>query len=73
MWISKVSDLIGSSPESFEAAAAHIVARAHETLRGITGFEILHKSIKTEGSRVIEYRVRVRLSFDLAPQTDLHL
>ena len=68
MWVSKVSELIGSSPESFEAAAREVVVRAHKTLRGITGIEILGRAVKVADERVVEYRVRVRLSFDLAPE-----
>jgi len=41
-------------------------------LIGITGIEIVDKRIKVEAGRIIEYRVRLRLSFDMAPETDLH-
>jgi len=71
MWVSKVNELIGSSPESFEAAAAEVVARADRTLRGITGIEVLERSAKVEGDGIAEYRVRLRLIFDLAPENML--
>jgi flavin-binding protein dodecin len=72
VWVSKVSELIGSSPLSFEEAAREVVARANRTLRGITGIEVVEKRVKVEGERVIEYRVRLRLSFEMAPETVLH-
>ena len=72
MWVAKVSELIGSSPHSFEDAAREVVGRAHRTLRGITGIEIAEKRVKVEGDRVMEYRVRLRLSFEMAPETVLH-
>jgi flavin-binding protein dodecin len=72
MSISKVSELIGASPEGFEAATCHVVERAQRTLRGVTGVELLEKSVKVEDDRVVEYRVRLRLLFDLAPRADLH-
>jgi dodecin len=72
MWVSKVNELIGSSPESFEDAAASVVRRAHRTLRGVTGIEVLEKRVKIEGDRIAEYRVRLRLCFDMAPETALH-
>lgn len=72
MWVSKVSELIGSSPESFEAATRDVVERAHRTLRGITGVELLEKRIKVENDAIVEYRVRLRLVFDLAPIAELH-
>ncbi len=72
MWVSKVSELIGSSPDSFEEATQVVVARAHRSLRGITGVEVVDKRIKIEADRVVEYRVRLRLAFDLAPRAELH-
>jgi len=72
MWVSKVGEHIGSSPESFEDAARSVLARANRTLRGITGFEVLGKSVKIERDEILEYRVRLRLSFDMAPETELH-
>ncbi len=72
MWITKVSQIIGSSPTSFEDAAQSVMARANRTLRGITGFDVLEKRIKVEAGAVAEYRVQLRLHFDIAPNTETH-
>jgi flavin-binding protein dodecin len=72
MWISKVSQIIGSSPDSFEDAARSVVARANRTLRGITGFDVVEKRIKVERGAIAEFRVRLRLHFDVAPNTEPH-
>jgi flavin-binding protein dodecin len=72
MWVSKVSEIIGSSPSSFEDAARNVVARAHRTLRGISGIEVVEKRMKVEGDGIAEYRVRLRLTFDVAPRLDSH-
>ena len=72
MWISKVNELIGSSPEGFEQAARSVVARASRTLTGITGIEVVEKRVKIQDGRIAEYRVRLRLVFDMAPETALH-
>ena len=72
MWISKVNELIGSSSEGFEDAARTVLARANRTLRGIKGIEVLEKRVKVSGARIVEYRVRLRLVFDMAPETVLH-
>jgi len=72
MWIAKVNELIGSSPHGFEEAARSVVERANRTLRGITGIEVIEKRAKTEGDRIVEYRVRLRLVFDMAPDAELH-
>ena len=72
MWVSKVSEIIGSSPTSFEAAAESVLIRANRTLRGITGIEVVGKKLKIEANAITEYRVRLRLSFDMAPKTESH-
>lgn len=72
MWVSKINELIGSSPRSFEDAAQQVLARAHRTLRGITGVDVIEKRVKVQDDRILEYRVRLRLIFDMAPDTVLH-
>lgn len=72
MWVSKVSELIGSSTVSFEDAARSVVARANRTLRGITGIEVLSKKVKVVDGEIAEYRVQLRLLFDVAPKADQH-
>jgi len=72
MWVSKISEIIGSSPTSFEDAAATVLDRANRTLSGITGIEVVDKRIKIENDQIAEYRIRLRLSFDVAPHTDSH-
>jgi hypothetical protein len=72
MWVSKVNELIGSSPHGFEEAAKEVVARANRTLRGITGIEVVEKRVKIQDGGIAEYRVRLRLVFDMAPDTVLH-
>ncbi|HVP28918.1 MAG TPA: dodecin family protein [Myxococcota bacterium] len=72
MTIAKVNELIGSSPEGFEAAARQVIARASRTVCGITGIEVVEKRVKVVGDGIAEYRVRLRLSFDMAPDTLLH-
>ncbi len=72
MWVSKVSEIIGSSPQSFEDAARAVLKRANSTLRGIQEIEVVGKSIKIERAEIAEYRVRLRLVFDVAPRSEQH-
>lgn len=72
MSIAKVNELIGSSPHGFEDAARQVIARANRTLRGIRGIEVLEKRVKVEQDGIREYRIRLRLLFDMAPETLLH-
>ena len=70
--VSKVNELIGSSPESFEAAAQEVLTRANRTLRGISGIQVVEKRVKVIDDEIAEYRIRLRLSFEVAPETVLH-
>ena len=72
MWVAKVSELIGSSPESFEEATRSVVRRANENLRGITGIQVMSKRIKVGEDRLVEYRVRLRLSFNMVVEQQQH-
>ncbi len=72
MGVAKINELIGSSPEGFEEAARSVLERANRTLRGITGIEVIEKRAKVEADRIVEYRVRLRLVFDMAPETEPH-
>jgi len=72
VWVGKISEIIGSSPTSFEAAAESVLVRANRTLRGITSIEVVEKKLKIEADAITEYRVRLRLSFDMAPKAESH-
>ncbi len=72
MWVSKVSQIIGSSPSSFEDAARSVLTRANRTLRGITGFKVVEKKLKIDENGIAEYRVHLRLNFDMAPWSETH-
>jgi hypothetical protein len=71
--VSKVNELIGISERSFEDAAGEVVRRAHHTLRGVSGLEVLDKRARVRGGRIERYEVRLRLVFDLAPETLWHV
>jgi flavin-binding protein dodecin len=72
VWVSKISELIGSSEESFEEAARVVLRRANRSLRGITGIEVLSKRLRIDDNRVVEYRVRLRLSFNMVVEQQQH-
>ena len=69
--LSKVNEVIGSSPRGFEDAARIVIERAHRTLRGVTGIEVLEKRVKVRDNDIVEYRVRLQLVFEMAPETVL--
>jgi hypothetical protein len=63
MSIVKIIDLVGESPESWEAAAMNLVTEATATLRGITRIGIKEFDIRMKDNVVEVYRVRGEVSF----------
>jgi hypothetical protein len=61
--VARVTEVIASSPEGFREAVEDGVTRASQTLRNITGVEVLHKRVKIEGGRITEYRVDMKIIF----------
>lgn len=60
-----MTEVIASSPEGFREAVEEGVARAAETLRNITGVEVVGKRVKVEQGLPTEYRVDLRIIFVL--------
>ena len=65
-------EAIVTSPHSWEDAAQTAVARADKTLAGLLGVYVIGKDALVEGGRITEYRIRMRLLFELAPDLDSH-
>jgi len=61
--VARVTEVITSSPDGFREAVEEGVTRAAQTLRNITGLEVLGKRVKVEGGRITEYRVDMKLVF----------
>ena len=62
----KKVEVIGTAAGSVEAAIQAAVSRAHETLDGLSWFEVeeIHGHIDGEG-KVTEYQVVLKVSFEL--------
>lgn len=69
----KSNELIGTSPQSFEAALRAILARANRTLRGVRRLDVLSKELDVTATGERLYRVRAQLRFDMTPPDQLHL
>lgn len=61
--VARVTEIIGSSPKSFEDAINNGFKRATKTLRGITGMRILEQRVAVKSNKIIEYRVRMEIIF----------
>ncbi len=58
-----VIELIGTSAQSWEAAAEVAVAEASKTLRDLRVAEVLEQDVLIEDGAIIAYRIKLRLSF----------
>jgi flavin-binding protein dodecin len=65
MAVAKVSEIIASSPESFEDAVRKGIARADKTLKNIRGAWISEQKVEVDKGKIKEYRVTMRVSFVL--------
>ena len=59
----RVTEIIGTSPTSWEAAAKNAVETAAQSLRDLRVAEITKLDMKIEDGKVVAYRARVSLSF----------
>jgi hypothetical protein len=59
----KVTEIIGTSVNSWEDAAKNAVEAASGTLRDLRIAEVIKLDVKIDGGKVVEYRARVQLSF----------
>ena len=65
MSVAKVTEIISSSPTSFDDAVANGIARASETLKGITGAWVSEQKVTVADGKISEYRVVMRVTFIL--------
>ena len=59
----RVTELVGTSTESWERAAAAAVEIASQTLRDLRIAEVVELDMQLDNGQVIAYRARVKLSF----------
>lgn len=59
----KLIELVGSSEESWERAAAVAIEQASQSLRDIRVARIVDQDIHIEPGKPLTYRVRMELSF----------
>lgn len=59
----KVIELVGTSPESWEKAAANAVETAAQTLRDLRIAEVVELDMQLEDREVLAYRAKVKVSF----------
>jgi hypothetical protein len=63
----KVIELIGTSTESWEKAAAAAVKRAGKTLRELRVAEVSQLDLQMRNGKIETYRAKVKVSFKYEP------
>ena len=59
----KVIELVGSSAESWEKAAANAVELAAKSLRDLRIAKVVEMDLQIDDGKVISYRTRLKVSF----------
>ena len=63
--IYKKIELVGSSPEGFDAAVQNAVSRANKTVRNMRWFEVIETRGEIEEGRVNHWQVTLKVGFTL--------
>ena len=66
----KFIELVGTSTESWEKAAAAAVEMASKTLRDLRVAEVTELDMVIEDQKVIAYRAKVKLSFKVESKVE---
>jgi dodecin len=68
--IYRVTELVGTSSTSWEAAAKSAVETASKSLRDLRVAEVVRQDLTIENGKVTKYRIRLNVSFKYdAPAT----
>ncbi|MEO1548897.1 MAG: dodecin family protein [Pseudomonadota bacterium] len=65
MTVARVTEIISSSPKSFEDAVETGVARATKTLKHVQGAWVQDQKVTVVDGKIAEYRVTLKVTFVL--------
>jgi hypothetical protein len=68
MSVYKVIEIIGSSEKSWEDAAKRAVETSAKSLKDLRIAEVKELDMRVEKNKVVEYRVKMRVSFKYKPE-----
>jgi hypothetical protein len=63
--VARVTEIIASSPKSFEDALQVGVARANKTLQNVKSAWVEDQKVVIENGKITEYRVALKVTFIL--------
>ncbi len=64
----RVTEVVGSAPESVDQAIRNAVARAHATLRNLEWFEVTEVRGHLEDGEIAHFQVTLKIGFRLEEQ-----
>lgn len=64
----RVTELIGTSSQSWEAAARTAIEQASRTLRDLRVAEVVEQDMTIENGKITSYRVKLNVSFKYLPE-----
>ena len=59
----RITEVVGSSPNSFSDAVRSAVSTASQTIRNITGVDVLSSNASVENGEITLYKVQVKIAF----------
>ncbi|MEN8185724.1 MAG: dodecin family protein [Bacteroidota bacterium] len=65
MSVLKVLEIMSNSTESWEDATKNAVAHASKSVKGIKSAFVKSQSVVVEDNKVTEYRVNVKITFEV--------
>ncbi len=63
MAVASVSTITSASPESWQHAVEQGLARARQTLRGITGIKVIDERARVDDGEIVEFLVTLQVIF----------
>jgi len=59
----KIIEIVGTSPKSWEEAAKNALETASKTLEDLRVAEVVRQDVTIEKGKIVQFRVRLNLSF----------
>jgi len=66
----KIIELVGTSTESWERAAAAAIETAGKSLQDLRIAEVTALDLQLEGGKVVSYRAKIKVSFKYRQEND---
>lgn len=66
----KVIELVGTSHESWESAARAALDAAAATLKDLRVAEVVKMDVRLDDNKVVEYRIKMKVSFKYHAEMD---